>query len=59
MMGMSATAERGNAMDDVCGAEVLVRNLKAQGVTHVFGIPGAKVDRVYDCLNGSGIETVV
>jgi thiamine pyrophosphate-dependent acetolactate synthase large subunit-like protein len=25
-----------------CGAEVLVANLKAQGVKHVFGIPGAK-----------------
>src|SRR5262245_31990863 len=42
-----------------CGAEVLVRNLKAQGVTHVFGVPGAKVDRVFDALLDSGIETVV
>jgi acetolactate synthase-1/2/3 large subunit len=46
-------------MSDPCGADVLVRNLKAQGVTHVFGIPGAKIDRVFDCLLGSGIETVV
>ncbi len=46
-------------MADPCGADVLVRNLKAQGVTHVFGIPGAKIDRVFDCLLGSGIETVV
>jgi acetolactate synthase-1/2/3 large subunit len=46
-------------MSDPCGADVLVRNLKAQGVSHVFGIPGAKVDRVFDCLIGSGIETVV
>jgi acetolactate synthase-1/2/3 large subunit len=46
-------------MSEPCGAEVLVRNLKAQGVTHVFGIPGAKIDRVFDCLLGSGIETVV
>jgi acetolactate synthase-1/2/3 large subunit len=46
-------------MADPCGAEVLVRNLKAQGVTHVFGIPGAKIDRVFDSLRGSGIETVV
>jgi len=37
----------------------LVRNLKAQGVTHIFGVPGAKVDRVFDALLDSGIETVV
>jgi acetolactate synthase-1/2/3 large subunit len=42
-----------------CGAEVLVANLKAQGVKHVFGIPGAKIDHVYDALLNSGIETVV
>lgn len=46
-------------MSEISGAEVLVRNLKAQGVTHVFGIPGAKVDRVYEALVGSGIELVV
>lgn len=43
----------------VSGADVLVRNLKAQGVERVFGIPGAKVDRVFDVLSESGIETVV
>jgi acetolactate synthase I/II/III large subunit len=42
-----------------CGAEVLVANHKAQGVKHVFGIPGAKIDRVYEALLNSGIETVV
>lgn len=42
-----------------CGAEVLVNNLKAQGVTHIFGIPGAKVDRVFDVLINSGIELIV
>jgi acetolactate synthase I/II/III large subunit len=42
-----------------CGAEVLVANLKAQGVKHVFGVPGAKIDRVYDALVDSGIEIVV
>jgi acetolactate synthase-1/2/3 large subunit len=44
---------------NTCGAEVLVGNLKAQGVKHVFGIPGAKIDRVFDALLDSGIETVV
>lgn len=46
-------------MSDIVGADVLVRNLKAQGVRHVFGVPGAKIDRVFECLKGSGIETVV
>jgi acetolactate synthase I/II/III large subunit len=44
---------------NTCGAEVLVANLKAQGIKHVFGVPGAKIDRVYDALLNSGIETVV
>ena len=46
-------------MADPCGAEVLVASLKAQGVEHVFGVPGAKIDRVFDALIDSGIHTVV
>ncbi|WP_217910741.1 acetolactate synthase AlsS [Paraburkholderia youngii] len=42
-----------------CGGDLVVRNLEAQGVKHVFGIPGAKIDRVYDSLVDSTIETVV
>ena len=42
-----------------CGADLVVRNLEAQGVKHVFGIPGAKIDRVFDSLVDSTIETVV
>jgi len=41
------------------GAEVVVRHLEAQGVRHVFGVPGAKIDRVYDALLDSRIQTVV
>jgi len=36
-----------------------VRHLEAQGVRHVFGVPGAKIDRVYDALLDSRIQTVV
>jgi acetolactate synthase-1/2/3 large subunit len=46
-------------MSDTCGAEVLVANLEAQGVRHIFGVPGAKVDRVFDALLDSRIETIV
>src|ERR1700761_7127931 len=42
-----------------CGADLIVRNLVAHGVTHVFGIPGAKVDRLFDALVDSPIQTVV
>jgi acetolactate synthase-1/2/3 large subunit len=41
------------------GAELVVRALEMQGVTHVFGIPGAKIDSVFDALVDSKIETVV
>src|ERR1700722_12269854 len=40
-------------------AEVLVENLEAQGVEYVFGIPGAKIDTVFDALLDSKIKTVV
>ena len=41
------------------GAQLVVRMLEAQGVTHVFGIPGAKIDAVFNALVDSPIETVV
>jgi acetolactate synthase I/II/III large subunit len=41
------------------GAELVVRALEAQGVTHVFGVPGAKIEAVFDALVDSKIKTVV
>lgn len=41
------------------GADVVVEALEAQGVTHVLGVPGAKVDKVFDRLRDSKIKTVV
>lgn len=41
------------------GASLLVKSLEAQGVEHVFGIPGAKIDKVFDTLLDSKIKTVV
>src|SRR6201982_1337489 len=41
------------------GAQLVVRALEAQGVSHVFGIPGAKIDAVFNALVDSKIQTVV
>src|ERR1700758_4197701 len=41
------------------GAQLVVRSLEAQAVTHVFGIPGAKIDAVFNALVDSKIQTVV
>jgi len=41
------------------GAELLVRSLEKQGVEYVFGIPGAKIDKVFDTLSDSKIKTIV
>ena len=37
------------------GAELLVKSLEAQGVEYIFGIPGAKIDKVF--AGGPGICT--
>jgi acetolactate synthase I/II/III large subunit len=41
------------------GAELVVRTLELHGVTHVFGVPGAKIDAVFNALVDSKIATVV
>jgi len=41
------------------GAQIVVESLERHGVTHVFGIPGAKVDKVFDTLKSSSIKTIV
>ena len=46
-------------MSTQTGADLLVRSLEAQGVEYVFGIPGAKIDNVFDTLLDSKIKTVV
>src|ERR1700757_1036300 len=41
------------------GAQLVVSALEAQAVTHVFGVPGAKIDAVFNALVDSKIATVV
>src|SRR3984957_10332879 len=41
------------------GAEVVVEMLEARDTKYVFGVPGAKIDKVFDTLRDSSIRTVV
>src|SRR3954462_11427779 len=41
------------------GAQVVVGSLEKHGVEYVFGIPGAKIDKVFDTLLDSTITTIV
>src|ERR1700757_501266 len=41
------------------GADIVVETLEAHGVKQVFGVPGAKIDKVFDRLRDSSLKTVV
>src|SRR6266849_1178050 len=41
------------------GADVLVLMLEARGTKYAFGVPGAKIDKVFNTLVDSTIQTVV
>lgn len=41
------------------GADVVVDSLISQGVSYVFGIPGAKIDSVFDVLQDRGPKLIV
>ncbi len=41
------------------GAELLVRCLETHGVKYIFGIPGAKVDAIFDVLADHGPQLVL
>ena len=44
---------------ELTGADVVVKTLESRGITHVFGVPGAKIDKVFNTLVDSSITTVV
>lgn len=56
LAGWMAPTNRGDA---VRSAQRVVDVLSAQGVQFVFGVPGAKIDAVYDALLDSGPRLVV
>jgi acetolactate synthase I/II/III large subunit len=45
--------------ESTTGADIVVKSLEGQGVKYVFGVPGAKIDKVFDKLVDSNIQTVV
>lgn len=48
-----------NSGEPVRSAQKIVDVLAAQGVEYIFGVPGAKIDAVYDALVDSGPKLVV
>lgn len=46
-------------MTKMSGGQLLVKCLEAQGVEYIFGIPGAKIDAVFDALLDSNIRLIV
>lgn len=48
-----------NSKTTKTGAQVVVESLEKHGVQYVFGIPGAKIDKVFDALADSPIKTIV
>ncbi|MCM3737292.1 acetolactate synthase AlsS [Bacillus cytotoxicus] len=56
---MSTELKTNNVKTKTKGADLVVDCLIQQGVTHVFGIPGAKIDSVFDVLQERGPELIV
>lgn len=45
--------------EQLTGADIVVKTLEQQSVKWVFGVPGAKIDKVFNTLVDSSIQTVV
>lgn len=52
-------SDQKNQNGQLTGADVVVRTLEQQNVRWVFGVPGAKIDKVFNTLIDSSIQTVV
>ncbi|WP_196592949.1 acetolactate synthase AlsS [Pectinatus sottacetonis] len=51
--------KKANKINILTGAELVVDSLEKQGVKYIFGIPGAKIDKVFDVLQDHGPELIV
>ncbi len=59
MISLSTGVKVNDVKTKTKGADLVVDCLIKQGVTHVFGIPGAKIDSVFDVLQERGPELIV
>jgi len=59
MNGAAVAVEMHETQRTITGADVVVEMLVARGTKYVFGVPGAKIDKIYDRLLDSSIQTVV
>jgi acetolactate synthase-1/2/3 large subunit len=57
--GTAVAVETREAQRAMTGADIVVETLEARGTKHVFGVSGAKIDKIYDRLLDSSIQTVV
>ncbi|HCN74103.1 acetolactate synthase AlsS [Pseudolactococcus plantarum] len=48
-----------NQVEEKCGADLIVESLINHDVKYIFGIPGAKIDKVFDSLLDKGPELIV
>jgi acetolactate synthase-1/2/3 large subunit len=55
----AVAGDRRETQRAMTGADIVVETLEARGTKHVFGVPGAKIDKIYDRLLDSSIRTVV
>lgn len=46
-------------LGEISGAKLLIQCLEAHGVKRIFGIPGAKIDTVFDAIKDSSIELIL
>ena len=59
-MSETKTRTTDAAAETMTGAQMVIRALKDQGVTHIFGYPGGAVLPIYDALfEAEGIEHVL
>ncbi len=54
-----STEQKQKQNEQLNGADIIVKTLEQQKVKWVFGVPGAKIDKVFDTLADSSIQTVV
>lgn len=40
------------------GAQLIAQQLESLGIKYIFGIPGAKIDRLFDAIEDTNIQMI-